>query len=463
MLEKRPLVWLSAAHINTRLRKELEANWNLIDFNLYEPVPLFTCVPDGAKVGVLEFPSQPRESMPWPGSWLEMLDLKYWVAIAPQLPASGTNAARLIVRYCSDFHTLPVDHEHINMMLGHLWGMAKIQEPANSFVHDDYQRFALLGNSHSIQQVRGLLRRFSTTLEPVLLSGESGTGKEAAARHLHSHSARAAGPLVTINCAALPTTLTQSELFGYEKGAFTSALSSRQGRLEQANGGSLIFSGINELQLEQQSAILRFLQESSVERVGGSVQIPVDCRVIATTSEPLLDLVALGRFRSDVYFRLGSLEVKLPPLKDRREDILLLARSLLEALAQGSEPKQLSKKAKQSLLNHSWPGNLQELQNRLRQGWLLSDRPVIEASDLGLGLTSHGGELHSNLSLQEFRDKADRQALLCSLQLSNHNMSEAARLLNISRASLYRLLDKYSPAPDNRDRQHNPDPKGDLS
>ncbi len=463
MMEKRPLVWLSAANSNTCVRKELEANWNLIDFNLDEPVPLFTHVPDEARVGVLEFPSLSEESMPWPESWLEMLDLNYWVAIAPQRPVSGTRTARLIARYCSDFHTLPVDYKRISTVLGHLWGMATLLEPESSLVHDDYQYLALLGDSQAIQHVRSLLRRFSTTLEPVMISGESSTGKAAAARFLHSHSTRAAGPLVIINCAALPTTLTQSELFGYEKGAFTSALSSRQGRLEQANGGSVVFSGINELQLEQQPAILRFLQEGLVERVGGSAQIPVDCRIITTTSEPLLDLVELGRFRGDVYFRLGSLEVRLPPLKDRREDIPILARSLLEATYQGAEPKQLSRGANQSLLNHSWPGNLQELQNRLRQGWLLSDQPVIEASDLGLSLPVSGSDAASNLSLKEFRARADRQALRCSLRLANHNMSETARLLNISRVSLYRLMEKYNPRPHCRNTRQRSYRKGDLT
>ncbi|WP_417516343.1 sigma 54-interacting transcriptional regulator [Marinobacter sp.] len=462
MMEKRPLVWLSAANSNNCARKELEANWNLIDFNLDEPVPLFNQVSNGAKVGVLEFPSLSRDNMPWPESWLEMLDLNYWVAIAPQQPVSGTRAARLIVRYCSDFHTLPVDYKRLDTVLGHLWGMATILEPAGS-LNDDYQNLALLGDSQSIQHVRNLLRRFSTTLEPVLISGESSTGKEAAARFLHSHSARAAGPLVIINCAALPTTLTQSELFGYEKGAFTSALSSRQGRLEQANGGSVVLSGINELQLEQQSALLRFLQEGKVERVGGSAQIPVDCRIITTTSEPLGDLIELGRFRSDVYFRLGSLEVKLPALKERREDIPILARSLLDATCQEAEPKKLSKGANQSLLTHSWPGNLQELQNRLRQAWLLSDQLVIEASDLGLSLPVPGSDAASNLSLKEFRARADRQALRCSLRLANHNISEAARLLNISRVSLYRLMDRYDPRPHNRNTQKRPHRKGDLT
>lgn len=463
MMEKRPLVWLSAASSNTGARKELETHWNLINFNFDEPAPLLASVPDEARLGVLELPELSGEDTSQPENWLETLDLTYWVAIAPLWPACGTRVARLITHYCSDFHTLPVDCKRMNTVLGHLWGMASILEPAKNLAHDHYQGLALQGDSHSIQQVRSLLRRFSATLEPVLITGESSTGKEAAAKFIHSHSSRACGPLVTINCAALPASLTQSELFGYEKGAFTHALSSRQGRLEQADGGTLVLSGIDELKLEQQSVILRFLQEGCIERVGGSARIPINCRVITTTSQPLPDLIALGHFRSDVYYRLGGLEVKLPALKNRLEDIPILAKALLEAAASGAKQKRLSNKAVKSLVSHPWPGNFRELQNCLQQGWLLSDKSVIEASDLGLANSGLGSQVPAaNLSLKEFRARADRQALLCSLRLANNNMSEAARLLNISRVSLYRLMNKHNPSEQNRSSRHNPTGKGDL-
>lgn len=456
MMEKRPLVWLSAEK-NTRIRKDLEKNWNLIDFNLDSPVPMRAGLPDEARVGVLELSDHSGGDVPWPESWLESLGLTYWVAISPVRPVSGTRAAKLIVRYCSDFHTSPVNYERINTVLGHLWGMTTILELHHNLARDDYQGLALMGNSQPVKHARHLLRRFSATLEPVLITGESGTGKEAAAWFIHTNSTRANGPLVFVNCAALPTNLTQSELFGYEKGAFTSAMSSHQGRLEQANGGSLVLSGIDELQLEQQSVLLRFLQEGQIERVGGNAQIRVNCRIIATTSQPLPELVSLGRFRSDVYFRLGSLEVKLPLLKDRLEDIPALAQEMLEGSLPGSDRKRLSKGAVRSLVNHTWPGNFRELQNHLRKALLLCDQPVIEASDLGLPDAEKDADV--NFSLKEFRDRADRQALICSLRLANYNVSEAAKLLKISRVSLYRLLDKYNPGPHNRQTPYR---KGDL-
>ncbi|MCM0613411.1 sigma-54-dependent Fis family transcriptional regulator [Marinobacter sediminum] len=460
MMEKRPLVWLSAANSNTSLQKALETGWILTRLSLEDPVPIFMSVPVEAKVGVMDLSCLPDGGLHRLEQWLGSLNLTYWIGVVPHRPVTGTRIAHLIARYCSDFHTLPVDYERINTVLGHLWGMATIREPAHGRSRDDYQSLVLEGDSQAICDVRSLLRRFAATREPVLITGESGTGKEAAARFIHMHSARAAGPLITINCAALPDTLTQTELFGYEKGAFTHALNAHPGRLEQANGGSLVLSGIDELNLEQQSAILRFLQEAQIERIGGSDPIPVDCRIITTTSQPLQDLIASGQFRGDVYYRLGGLEVKLPALKSRVEDIPALAYSLLEASQSGPERKRLSTEAVRSLVNHSWPGNFRELQNRLRQALLLSDQPVIEASDLSLAEDSPEANSPSTLSLEEFRARADRQALSCSLKLAHHNVSKAARILKISRVSFYRLLDKYNTAPQASHSRHGSYRKG---
>lgn len=463
MMEKRPLVWLSAAHRYSNVRTALGSRWDLLDYNPEKPVPILLSPPRAAKVGVLDLTRPAADDLPWLEQWLEALSLSYWVGIVPHRPVTGTRTAQLITRYCSDFHTLPVNHERIDTVLGHLWGMASIRESSGGLPRDDYQSLVLEGNSLAIRQVRSLLRRFSVTGEPVLITGESGTGKDAAARFIHEHSTRAAGPLVTVNCAALPDSLTQSELFGYEKGAFTHALSAHPGRLEQANGGSLILASIDELNLEQQSAILRFLQEGQIERLGGSEPIRIDSRIITTTSQPLTDLISEGQFRSDVYYRLGGLEVKLPPLKERREDIPALAETLLAASALGGEQKPLSEAAIKSLVNHSWPGNFRELQNRLRQGLLLCDRDTIEPDDLGLspaGLTTDA--TISNLSLEEFRARADRQALSCSLALAHHNISAAARILKISRVSFYRLMDKYNTGPQSGQDRQGQHQKGDL-
>lgn len=464
MTEKRPLVWLSAAHSNSKVRNALVSRWELTDFNAENPVPLLLSSPVSARVGVLDLSLGPVDELPWFEHWLEALNLSYWVGVVAHRPISGTRTAQLITRYCSDFHTLPVDSDRLDTVLGHLWGMAVIREPCGTLPRDGYKSLVLEGNSLAIRQTRDLLRRFSVTAEPVLIVGESGTGKDAAAQFIHQHSTRASGPLVTVNCAALPESLTQSELFGYEKGAFTHALSAHAGRLEQAIGGSLILSSIDELNLEQQSAILRFLQEGQIERIGGSNPIRIDSRIITTASQPLTELIEAEHFRSDVYYRLGGLEVRMPPLRERREDIPDLAEALLDSSALGADHKPLGDAAIRSLVNHSWPGNFRELQNRLRQGLLLCDRDEITPEDLGLAHADNdtGHAATSNLSLEEFRARAERQALSCSLALAHHNISAAARILKISRVSFYRLMEKYNRGHSGGHYRQGSPPKGDL-
>lgn len=329
------------------------------------------------------------------------------------------------------------------MVAGHFWGMAELHQDAVPPPGDDYQQIALEGESVAIRHVVSRLRRFAGTQEPVLIYGESGTGKEAAARLVHEQSMVRHGPLVIINCAALPVSLTQSELFGHEKGAFTHATSQRIGRLEAADGGSLLLAGIDELSLAQQSYLLRFLQEGVVERVGSNRPVRIHTRLIATASAPLSELVRHGTFRQDVFFRLGEMAVELPPLRERPEDIPLLVEALLRRLPPHLPAKPVSPAALQRLVTHSWPGNLRELQNRLRQALLLGENARIEPMDLGLyGMPANVHDQH-DLSLAQFRARAEKQALHCSLALTRHNISAAARLLRISRASFYRLIDKY--------------------
>lgn len=322
--------------------------------------------------------------------------------------------------------------------------MSEIRRRALLDKPPNYQEFALEGASSAIRQARELLTRYASTDEPVLIYGENGTGKEAAAQFIHHSSFRRSKPLVVVNCAALPLSLTQNELFGHEKGAFTNATSSQKGKIEKADGGTLMLVGIDELKAEQQSAILRFLQEGQVERIGGSQPIQVDVRLIATSTSPLDQLVSSGDFRSDVFYRLGSLHVLLPPLRERKEDIPLLANRILSATSSSRAPKHLSDITTLCLAEHSWPGNLRELQNRLRQALLLGQGTVVEPGDLGLGhIPAKNLGQNRELSLDAFRFQADRKAISVSLALAQNNISAAARLLNISRVSFYRLMDKH--------------------
>ncbi|MFL1467976.1 sigma 54-interacting transcriptional regulator [Marinobacter sp. DUT-3] len=445
MQDKRPLVWLSAANIDKQPDSALLPQWSIHRFDMTEPPPFGLASAGKAKVGVLDLSIYPEQGTPYLDQWTEAFQLPYWVGILPSAPHQNTPLGTLISRHCTDYHTLPLDPERLNTVLGHLWGMAQLQDQGDSEHHDSYQDVALEGASQAIRQARAMLRRFAKTHEPVLIVGENGTGKDAAARFIHAHSSRSTQPLVTVNCAALPVSLTQSELFGYEKGAFTHALNSRRGRLESADGGTLLLSGIDELVPEQQSAILRFLQEGQIERIGASQPKKVDVRVIATSARPLRKLVETEEFRSDVYYRLGSLEVRLPPLRDRPEDIPIVANRILASTHTAFGVRKLSNQAMQSLAQHDWPGNLRELQNRLRQAMLLSESAMIEPADLGLPELALAIPGQSGLSLEAFRARADRQALSCSLALSHQNVSAAARILNISRVSFYRLMDKHGP------------------
>ncbi|MBZ2169149.1 sigma-54 dependent transcriptional regulator [Marinobacter sp. F4216] len=447
MSEKRPLVWLSAANGSTTLRRALDAHWHITGYSLQAPVPIMMSVPEDTRVGILDLTNLPPEAALAAEQWLEALSLDVWVGIVAHRPVSGMPAAQLIARYCSDFHTTPVHVDRLNTVLGHLWGMASIRASAPDPVGDNYHALAMEGDSETIRKIRGLLRRFAVTPDPVLITGESGSGKYAAARFLHQTSPRAAGPLINVNCAALPDTLARSELFGVESYSSQDDVETIQpGRIEQANGGSLMLSSIDELDDNQQSALLGFLQEGQIERVGSTTPIPINCRIITTATRPLQDLVNSGQFRSDVFYRLGGLEIRMPPLRDRREDIPAIASALLAATASHQKPKQLSLAAIECLVKHNWPGNFRELQNRLRQASLLCDKGTIEPEDLGLdeGGTDATQMASTNLSLEEFRARADRQALSCSLALAHHNISAAARILKISRVSFYRLMEKYN-------------------
>jgi len=439
----RTLIWLST-HVPDI--PEFGSEYQVFAINASDDMPLAPPSCAGPRVGVADLRRFNVSDVGNFNRWIEFLGLRYWVAIVNIYPSPGSDTQWFIARYCFDYHSAPLDMSRFKAMLGHLWGMAELQIQTSDRFHSsrrgpDFNDVVLTGSSPAICNTRALLRRFAAVDEPVLITGESGSGKEAAAHFIQKNSSRGYGPHVVVNCAALPESLTQSELFGYEKGAFTHALKTHPGRLELAHRGTVLLAGIDELSMKQQSALLPFLQEGRLERIGGKTSFIVDVRILATSSSDLDELVRQGEFRSDVFYRLGSLIINMPALRQRPDDVITLALLLLD---QNKTPKKLSSAAISALAHHTWPGNLRELQNRLRRAGLLSDSTTISPRSLGLqaALPTLGNP--SQLTLSAFRNEAERHALSCSLNLAQHNISAAARMLAISRVSFYRLLEKHN-------------------
>ena len=282
------------------------------------------------------------------------------------------------------------------------------------------------------------VERLAPTGVTVLLTGESGTGKEALAQALHDLGLRSKGPFVAINCGAIPENLLESELFGHERGAFTGAVARSIGKIESAQKGTLFLDEIGDLPLPLQVKLLRFLQEQVIERVGGRTSIPVDVRVVSATNMTLDRLVAEGRFRSDLFYRLNPVTVRIPPLRDRPGDPLLLARFFLGRFNTefGRDIRGLSDAAAASVELHSWPGNVRELENRMKRGVIMADGRLIESADLELA----PDESTTSLDLRSARSRAERDVLTRALARSEGKLAQAARLLGVSRPTLYDLL-----------------------
>ena len=305
---------------------------------------------------------------------------------------------------------------------------------------------AIIGGSPAIRQVAEMIRRFVRTDEPVLITGESGTGKELAARSIHVTSRRTNGPFVAVNCAAIPSNLVASELFGYEKGAFTGAQNRTKGQIEHANGGTLFLDEIGDMPVDLQGHLLRFLQEGHIVRVGGRETIPVDVRIVAATNVRLRQAIAEGRFREDLYYRLNVLALHLPPLRERPEDIEELAQHFLrEAAADfGREVHDFTPPALDALRSHSWPGNVRELMSMVRRAVVIGDSPLVTVEDLvGLGDVDPERTGHVK-AIPRPGSEEERTALLDALARSQENVTVTAQELGVSRVTLYRMLRRHS-------------------
>jgi two-component system NtrC family response regulator len=276
-----------------------------------------------------------------------------------------------------------------------------------------------------------------------LLLGESGTGKELLARALHRLSGRSHKPFVAINCAAIPDTLLESELFGYEKGAFTGAARRTAGKLESADGGTVFLDEIGEMPASLQAKLLRVVQERTVERIGGRTPVSLDLRIICATNRDLHALIGNGGFREDLFYRISEVIVRVPPLRDRQGDSLLLAQFLLQQISVrlGKPSRGLAPDAIRAIQAHRWPGNVRELENRIKGAVIMAESAVVTAADLGL---EDPGDDPEYLNLRVARQRAEAQAVRQSLAVARGNLSRAAELLGVTRPTLYDLLGKHS-------------------
>lgn len=287
-----------------------------------------------------------------------------------------------------------------------------------------------------------MVEKVAPTNATTLLTGESGTGKELLARALHSLSTRVDKPLVAINCAAIPESLLESELFGHERGAFTGAIKQTRGKVEMADGGTLFLDEVGDMPLALQAKLLRFLQERVIERVGGREEISVDVRVVCATNQNLEVAIREKRFRQDLYYRISEITIDIPPLREREGGRVILARSLLEKFGaqQGRLLKGFGADALNAIQNYAWPGNVREMENKIKGAVIMAEGKQISAADLGLSAVDAQAP---NLNLREVRRLSETSAIKGALVYASGNISKAAKMLGITRPTLYDLLDKY--------------------
>lgn len=351
------------------------------------------------------------------------------------------HALKAVALGAYDYYQKPINIDVLNVILARAFKLSQLETENQALKAAGMTSSDIIGNSDAIMRACRTVEKIAPTEITTLLLGESGTGKEVFARAIHRQSPRVNKPFVAINCASIPENLLESELFGYEKGAFTGANKTTLGKIECANGGTLLLDEIGDMPLSLQAKMLRFLQERVIERVGGRQEIEVDVRVICATHRNLAEMVVEQTFREDLYYRVSEITLAIPPLRQRGHDIIVIAKALLTKfnLEFNCHVQGFSDCAMQAMLQHSWPGNIRELQNKLKSAVILADSKLITADDLGLSSI----EMVKTSTLRKVREQAETQAIRQAYTLANGNLSKTSDLLGITRPTLYALIDKY--------------------
>ena len=355
------------------------------------------------------------------------------------------NAVQAIAQGACDFYSKPIELDELRVVIKRALRIQALERENRTLrleVFDDLQT-NLIGQSPKMREVIQMIQQIATTDVTVLILGESGTGKDVVAREIHRLSLDedgGSGKFVAVNCGAIPKELMESELFGHEKGAFTDAHRMKRGKFEEANGGTIFLDEVAELPLELQVKLLRCLQEREIERVGGLKSIPIDVRVIAATNQDIEAAVASNRFREDLYYRLNVVTMSLPPLRDRGDDIILLANAFLSQYNSELEKRVngFTTKAVEAMMRYTWPGNVRELQNRIRRGIVVAHEDKLAEEELGLVPSTEKLQ-----SLQEAKDELEREFLQNALAQHDGNISKAADAIGVTRATFYGLVKKH--------------------
>ncbi len=353
------------------------------------------------------------------------------------------NAVKAVGMGAYDFYQKPVDVDTLQLIVQRAFSIHALEGENRRLIEQlgTSPLDGVIAASDAMLKVCRTIEKVAPTNATTLLQGESGTGKEVLARALHALSPRAGKPFVAINCAAIPDTLLESELFGFEKGAFTGAVKMTPGKIEVADTGTLFLDEIGDMPLSLQAKLLRFLQERIIERIGGRAEIPVDVRVICATNKNLKQAMSSGAFRDDLYYRISEITIAIPPVREREGGIILLAQYLLNKFAkqQGRVIKGFSEDAHDAIEAYEWPGNVREMENKIKAAVIMAEGKVVTAEELGLAVNS----TPPTLNLRVIRNQAESHAIRQALIRSAGNISRAAELLGITRPTLYDLLAKY--------------------